>query len=253
MKKNTKESKLISSSMRCPAIDIVPCLEKMSALLQRNNGAKMTLEKLCNDLGISKDSGYSGRLIASMKYYGFLEENTGEFKVNLDITDYVLEKKLTFDLILNAIRSVPVNKKIFSTYDIDDLPGENVVKSFLIRNCNYSVKKAQEYWIVFQKNIQLYRDLKLTKSEQFIQSSIVQSVSPQVQLSQMSVMQGGQPLVTEDIKSDAFILSFPACGQEVKFVFPKDILEMSLSDIEDLEDILELVSKKIARHKKTLE
>lgn len=257
MDKNTKDTKLISSSMRCPALDIALCLEKSAFLFEKNGTSKIKAEKLYLDLGISKDSGYSGRLVTSMKYYGFIEEDNGEFKLNLDIADYALDKKITFDLVLTAIRNVPVNKKLFSTYDIDELPIENVIKSFLIKQCNYSMKKAQEYWIIFNKNMQLYKLLKNNGSASSL--SIVKDVGliapnttglpKDIREIEKTLQSPQQVLVSS---SDDVVMCFPTGDKEVKFILPKELTKMTLLEIEDLEDVLELLAKKISRYKKTI-
>lgn len=233
--KNTNIATL-SSSMRFPKDDLLKCLEKISILFSKNAKNSMSTEAMNADLGFTNRSGESDSLFASLKYYNFLEKSENNcYKISDKIIDYCISGELTQDLVRDALMSVPVNKKIFARYDIEELPGDNQIKHFLIKDCNYSMKQATSYVETFKANYALYQSYN-KKADSAIEQEQMSEDTEKV----------SYPAIVGKPPIDNSVVSYPLSnGKNVVIHLPGDIKTLDKHDLEDIKDILELVLKKV--------
>lgn len=243
----------VSSIARCPSSNIEDCLMKIAPVVQKNGAKLIYNESLCADMGYSVGGGATLGLIASLKYYGILESAGDKVKINKDIVSCVLEETVNEELIKKCILSVPVNKKIFEKYDFEDLPGDNTLKVFLVNEFNYSVKKAEQYLKIFRENIVFYNSKKKNENNTYELDLPINNNNENV----IDVKSRYLPEISTNVGAkndiDNFVIVLPVGKNEFKISMPKNIDDMSLDDIEDFEDVLELLSKRLNRQKRKIE
>lgn len=246
--KSTPNKKAIPSSLRFPANNLETCLNKIKELFDKVSNASFSFSEIISHLEIP--TGSSGEsLLASFKYYGLLEKTwTGQLKISDLIIDYCISGELNQEIISKILHSVPVNKKIFSNYELDNLPSDNELKNFLFKTCSYSIKQANNYMETFNKNLNFYQKHKQQSNEVAIRQALQPSYDTATSLG-LDI----QELLNEKVKALSRIYSTAAStityplssNQEIVISLPKDIKETDLSDLEDIRDILELVLKKV--------
>lgn len=235
----------IPSSLRFPKLDLSTCLEKIKILFTQNSTNAMSVGAMSSDLGYAQSGGAAHTILASLKYYGMLElSGNDRYKISDFIINFCLDNPLTRDDTKKCLFSVPVNKKLFATYDIDNLPGDNEIKSFLIKECKYSLKEATAYIEIFKKNRAIYNNFNMNTNsmEPTVEHALPRqsSVSPPVS----SNIPDAVPLR----HSNAFVYTHPLSGGKYITIQLSDNLnELHINDLEDAKDLLVLVVSKIER------
>lgn len=225
----------LSSSFRYPSNTLETCLGKIKMLFEKNSKNLLSPEAIVLDLGFSGRNGSSDSIISSLKYYGLLEKDNNKLKISDFVTDYCISGQLNHDILFQALNSVPINKKIFSTYDFNNLPSENEIKSFLIKTCNYNLKQATNYIETFNKNRKLYNEKSLTTDTYDTKDDI-----------KIEKQKESQTVQVEPKKSETATITYPLSSQrQISITLPSEIKEIESDDLEDIKDILELVLKKI--------
>lgn len=225
----------LSSSFRYPSNTLETCLGKIKMLFEKNSKNLLSPEAIVLDLGFSGRNGSSDSIISSLKYYGLLEKDNNKLKISDFVTDYCISGQLNHDILFQALNSVPINKKIFSTYDFNNLPSENEIKSFLIKTCNYNLKQATNYIETFNKNRKLYNEKSLTTDTYDTKDDIKIEKQKESQIVQV-----------EPKKSETATITYPLSSQrQISITLPSEIKEIESDDLEDIKDILELVLKKV--------
>lgn len=225
----------LSSSLRYPSNTLETCLGKIKILFEKNSKNLLSPEAIFLDLGFSGRNGSSTSIISSLKYYGLLEKDNNKLKISDFITDYCISGKLNHDILFQALKSVPINKKIFSIYDFNNLPSENEIKSFLIKTCNYNLKQATTYIETFNKNRKLYNDNSLNTDMDDKKDDI-----------KIEKQKESQIVKIEPKKAETATITYPLSSQhQISITLPSEIKEIQLDDLEDIKDILELVLKKV--------
>lgn len=225
----------LSSSFRYPSNTLETCLGKIKILFEKNSKNLLSPEAIVLDLGFSGRNGSSDSIISSLKYYGLLEKDNNKLKISDFVTDYCISGQLNHDILFQALNSVPINKKIFSTYDFNNLPSENEIKSFLIKTCNYNLKQATTYIETFNKNRKLYNERSLTTDIEDKKDNIELENTKENNLFQ-----------AETRKVETANITYPLSSQgQISITLPSEIKEIELDDLEDIKDILELVLKKV--------
>lgn len=230
-------SKATSSSLRFPKNNLELCLEKIKLLFNKNARNLMSTEAMSIDMGFSGQNGSSDSFLASLKYYGLLEKGeNNRYKIADFIIDYCISHKVDKESIRKCLLVVPINKKLFAAYDIDSLPSENEIKSFLIKDCGYSLKDTTTYIDIFNKNILLYKSCTqevLSKELNKVEES---TPTPTNQPSNVAI-QSGIRVFTHPLNNDKYIT----------IQLPANIQDLDKRDLEDASDLLNLVLNKITK------
>lgn len=250
--KNNKNNEAIPSSLRFPSVTLEICLEKVHILFSKNSKNPMTADAMIIDMGYALSGGHVKSILSSMKYYGLLEkESNDQFKIADFVIDYCLQKELNHDILFKALNSVPINKKIFSTYDFNSLPSENVIKSLLIKECNYTLKQATEYLETFKKNKKLYDDnskgkIELNNTENtFVEISKSETIKSNIEHND-NIIDLIQDVSTTISSHKNAVIKYPiGDNRSVLIQLPGELKELEEQDLEDIKDILELVLKKV--------
>lgn len=242
--KNDKISEVIPSSLRFPSVLLVTCLEKIKILFNANAKNVMSVDSMGADMGYAPTGGKGSSVLASLKYYGLLvKEGSDRYKVADFVIDYCLGAELNHDVLFTCLNSVPVNKKLFSHFDFNNLPGENVIKSFLIKECRYNLKQATEYIETFKKNKKLYDDNCNEKTELTNNPISVDNPSESSTDNSSNNTQNNSILVS-NYKNSA--ITYPISNNRSVIInLPGDLKDLNEDDLEDVKDILELVLKKV--------
>lgn len=232
------QSKAISSSLRFPRYNLEFCLGKIKLLFTKNSKNFMSSEAMPVDMGFTGNNGASDSILASLKYYGLLERtDNSRYKIADFIIDYCISNTLDKECIRRSLLSVPINKKLFSSYDIDSLPSENEIKSFLIKDCGYSLKDTTTYIETFNKDILLYKthiiDTNINNEKKIEDTNINKEnnnfmiITPQVEMRTYN-----HPLSN---------------GKYISIQLPANIQDLDKQDLEDSSDLLTLVLNKISK------
>lgn len=258
--KNKKEAKQeirneVPSSARCPSLTIEVCLEKIKPVVEKNGANLIYVDGIYADMGYARSGGSAHMLVASFKYYGILEAVGDKFKINKNVITFILSDELSKDAVKEFIVNVPVNKKIFEKYNIESLPSDNTLKIFLINEWKYSIQKAEQYLKIFRDNLSLYNSL---KGDSFGETKAYEIAATSHSFNNSNVLDVQSrditnPMCSTNQHSNSFVLSYPTPSGEIRMIIPMGIESMSMDDIEGVEDILELLSKKLNRRKRKIE
>lgn len=149
----------LPNSVRYPAHELSICLEHAKKIFDLSGKHALFPSDIIADLGLSEKSGHAKRLLASMKYYSILipSSSSDKFQISEEAMDFANDTNINQSLILKFLAAVPINNKLFSTYDINSLPSGNAIKGFLKKDCGYVERQADEYYNIFQKNLEFYK------------------------------------------------------------------------------------------------
>lgn len=237
--KNDKPSEVIASSLRFPSVLLDFCLEKIKILFNKNSKNAMSVESMGEDLGYSITGGKGASVLAALKYYGLLVKEGDKYKVADFVIDYCLGSELNHDVIFTCLSSVPVNKKLFSIFDFKSLPGENVIKSFLIKECKYNLKQATDYIETFKKNKILY-DNNCKEKNSPIQPQLTSADNPIQPVTEVASN------INNSLVNKNSVITYPISeNRSVIINLPGELKDLAEDDLEDIKDILELVLKKV--------
>lgn len=230
-----KSSHGLSSSYRFPSKTLDSCLAKIQTLFMKNSTNTISTQAIMADLGFVEGSGGGSTVLAAMKYYGLLVQVNGKYKIADFIIDYCISGTLTQDMVFICLSSVPVNKKIFSIYDFYNLPGDNEIKSSLIKICDYNLTQANGYINTFNKNKELY-------------DSVLNAISvaaPTIEKNEENALEPQTDTPVWKFNKNC-VITYPLrdCNS-ITIQLPKDIKELESDDLEDIKDVLELILKKI--------
>lgn len=252
---NETKNKPLSSSLRFPANSLESCLNYGKVIFKKHSNGSFNSKEMALDMGFSITSSSANLIMASLKYYGIIEKDNDEtFRLSNRWFNHYLSENLKAEDLLHALHSVPVNKKIFSTYDIDFLSNINEIKSFLIVKCGYSLKQANNYIPTFSQNFSFY--LKYKKMETSTLNSQIQHLQKQFEPAYETAKQ--LDLNLKDILDEkvntiaqnmvASTISYPlSSNQQISIQLPDNLKSLSLEDLEDIQDILGLVLKKVSQ------
>lgn len=237
------KNKAISSSLRSPKNNLITCLEKIAILFEKNTKNPMTSDAIAADMGLKAGSGSTDSLVASLKYYGLLEKYpsmNNRYKVADFIVNYCLFKTLTKEEIKTCLLSVPVNKKLFSMYDINNCPSENVIKSYLINDCGYSLKEANTYMTIFTQNYLEYKKYFNEEIKDLIVTEIEQSETKSLQLNEPTTY------IENNKKNTMRDYTHKLNGNNhVTVQIPENLGDLEEEDLGDIKALLELVLNKV--------
>jgi hypothetical protein len=243
MSENKEEkNQSLTNSLRYPLFTLEMCLEKIKTLFEKNSKNSMSTDAIVADLGFSPNSGSASSWVAALKYYGLLVKvDAAKNKIAEFSFDYCISGNLNHDILFTALNTVPINKKIFAKYDFNQLPSENEIKFFLIKECNYDLKQATKYIEIFNKNKKFYTD----NTDKKIDIIPVSNVEPKTETNNLAPPAQVPQYFTPSANNSAIITYPLSDGKNISISLPNEIKELDMSDLEDIKDILQFVLNKI--------
>jgi hypothetical protein len=238
---NKNKSQALTPSLRYPLFTIEKSLEKLKIIFTKNSKNFIASETMIADLGFSPNSGSSTSWIAAFKYYNFLikDEKNNKYRLNDNIIDYCINNSVNHDLIYPALQAVPINRRIFSIYDFNDLPSENEIKSFLVKDCSYNLKQATTYIEIFNQNMLFYK-------KNNIGSHTIQKIGEVNNLRKISDNSDEQ----ENKINTNNIGTFLYKNGNIIFQMPSDLSNVDKVVLEDIQDVINLINNKINKQLK---
>jgi hypothetical protein len=154
MSANTNDkasSEIKSKRHRSPGFPIIPiddAITRLKIIYQHDKRSYTTADAILSHLGYGqKRSGTAGRVIAALKQYGLMEEQSGKFRVTeagFKILHLPEDSKERYELVKSAALRPPIFKKILAYYD-GELPSDAALKSHLILNEGFNPDSVGQF------------------------------------------------------------------------------------------------------------
>jgi len=173
MKKESDEKQPTNSkrqrSPNYPSISLDEAISRLKTIYDNDRRSFTTAEAVVSHLGYNTSdarSGTSGRIIASLKHYGLLDEKDGQFRVSddgykiLHLPEDSAERK---ELIQRTALSPTAFEKTFNYYQ-GELPSDTTLRSHLILHENFNPDRVNSFIRVLRKTIE-FADLSFSQKE----------------------------------------------------------------------------------------
>lgn len=231
----------LPSYLRFPQVALNVSLEKAKILFNSHTTNEMLASTMYASLGLNPRSGFGGSLLASLKYYGLLEptDKQHHYKISAPILDYCFGAPLTQDTVRACLYSVPVNKQLLATYNIDNLPDTSTLSEFLVKKCKYTPALASSYMATFEKNQAFYKNLNTAETPPVL--PIPLSGQPQSSHVPPLWRSTARPYVHPLTKGRCIAIQMP------------DLNDLELQDLNDAKDLLNLALSRIERRAQQLQ